>query len=261
MLSPRPLPDHLPSLVTLDPEEESLLRGCLACPWDDAVFLVYADWLEEHHHTERANFVRRQLRQGGQCYRWHETPRPVQTWARAVFPEEVQQRLCFARGLPGILYVENARIGELSSPALAGWIWGIRNNGKGFEMAQRLTSSPLLVGLTWLDLGHNAIGDVGAQALAVCSHLVRLTHLALWNNEIGDTGAQALAAGPRAGHLTSLDLRYNWIGDTGAQALATSPHLARLTCLDLSVNSIGAEGRQALRQSASLRECKIIGID
>jgi uncharacterized protein (TIGR02996 family) len=257
ILEPRPLPNRLPSLVALDPEEEVLLRGCLACPWDDASFPVYADWLEEHDRTERADFIRRQLSQGSQCFRWHETPKPVQAWARTVFPGEMHQRLGFARGLPGILYVEGARIEHLSSPALAGWIWGIRNNG----IAHTLTSSSLLARLTWLDLGHNALGDTGVQALAACSHLVRLTHLALWNNGIGDAGAQALAVGPQLGHLTFLDLRYNWIGDPGARALAASPWLARLTCLDLATNSIGEEGRQALRHSASLRGCKIRGID
>jgi hypothetical protein len=43
--------------------------------------------------------------------------------------------------------------------------------------------------------------------------------------------------------------------------LAASPHLTRLTALSLGGNPISAAGAQALRQSASLRECQILGLD
>src|SRR5262245_26190478 len=44
--------------------EQSLLQAILEAPDDDAVRLVYADWLEEHgtaHDTARAEFIRVQV--------------------------------------------------------------------------------------------------------------------------------------------------------------------------------------------------------
>jgi uncharacterized protein (TIGR02996 family) len=125
MSEPRPLPERLPSRLRLDPEEESLLRGCLARPWDDPPFLVYADWLEEHGHTERADFVRGQVARVGQegewCY-WRGAPESARAWAEAVLPAKWHGQFCFARGLPGLLRFTGA---NLPTSALAGWIWGI----------------------------------------------------------------------------------------------------------------------------------------
>lgn len=39
-------------------DEEALLRAVVDAPGDDAPRLVYADWLEEHGHPERAEYLR-----------------------------------------------------------------------------------------------------------------------------------------------------------------------------------------------------------
>jgi uncharacterized protein (TIGR02996 family) len=252
MLSPRPLPDRLPSLVPLDPEEEALLRGCLACPWDDASFLVYADWLEEHQQTERADFVRLQVARGGRPDRWYQAPPAVRAWTGQVFSTEWHNWLQFSRGLPGILNIRIAQIGDLSSPALAGWIWGLHSDGQGPEVARVLASGPQLSSLTFLDMGYNEIRAEGAQVLAASSHLTRLTYLDLSNNVIQDKGAQALAACPRLASLASLYLWNDQIGEAGAQALAASPHLARLVHLELGFNALGDAGAEALAASPHL---------
>jgi uncharacterized protein (TIGR02996 family) len=165
MPEPRPLPERLPSRVRLDPEEESLLRGCLARPWDDPPFLVYADWLEEHGQTERADFVRRQVTltgQDGECS-WAEAPESVRTWAGAVLPAKWHEQLCFARGLPGLLRFTGR---NLPSADLAGWVWGVRS-------------------------GSHPLGDRGAKALAASPHLAGVTSLSLPNNRIGAAGVRA----------------------------------------------------------------------
>ncbi len=51
--------DYLP----LSEDEKSLLRGCLETPWDDAPFLVYADWVEEHGEEERADLIRNHIKE------------------------------------------------------------------------------------------------------------------------------------------------------------------------------------------------------
>src|SRR5262245_57560395 len=40
---------------------DALLRAVLEVPADDAPRLVFADWLDEHGHPERAEFIRVQL--------------------------------------------------------------------------------------------------------------------------------------------------------------------------------------------------------
>jgi uncharacterized protein (TIGR02996 family) len=253
MSEPRPLPERLPSRVRLDPEEEALLRGCLAQPWDDPAFLVYADWLEEHGHTERANFIRRQVAQAGQeeewC-EWAEAPKAVRAWARAVLPAKWQQ-LCFARGLPGLLRLTGD---NLPTSALAGWIWGIQSPGEriGDEEAAALAACPHLAGITSLRLGFNQIRAAGTAALASSPHLACLTSLHLEVNQIGAAGAQALASSPHLARLTNLDLGFNQIRAAGAQALASSPHLARLSSLGLYQNRIDSAGAQALASSPHL---------
>ncbi len=42
-------------------EEVALLKGIVANPGDDAPRLVYADWLDEHDHSARAEFIRTQV--------------------------------------------------------------------------------------------------------------------------------------------------------------------------------------------------------
>src|SRR5437763_4914099 len=43
------------------PEESAFLRTIVERPDDDAPRLVYADWLEEHGNTPRAEFIRVQI--------------------------------------------------------------------------------------------------------------------------------------------------------------------------------------------------------
>lgn len=45
----------------MHPEQAALWQTICAAPHDDAPRLIYADWLEEHDHTEQAEFIRRQI--------------------------------------------------------------------------------------------------------------------------------------------------------------------------------------------------------
>ncbi|MDB5308461.1 MAG: hypothetical protein JWO38_2663 [Gemmataceae bacterium] len=45
----------------MSPDEHSLLDAVVAEPADDTVRLVYADWLEEHAQSDRAEFIRTQI--------------------------------------------------------------------------------------------------------------------------------------------------------------------------------------------------------
>src|ERR1043165_1555580 len=43
------------------PQKKAFLKAIIDNPDDDAVRLVYADWLEEHGDTDRAEFIRLQI--------------------------------------------------------------------------------------------------------------------------------------------------------------------------------------------------------
>src|SRR5262245_58859359 len=42
-------------------QDDAFIAAVLAAPHDDAVRLVYADWLEEHGDPDRAHFIRLQI--------------------------------------------------------------------------------------------------------------------------------------------------------------------------------------------------------
>jgi len=84
-----------------------------------------------------------------------------------------------------------------------------------------------------LDLGHNDLGDAGAERLANASSLAGLRVLRLTNNGIGDDGLRALAASPMFRRLTHLEVGNNPVGDSGVQAIldsATLKNLRHLIC-------------------------------
>src|SRR5262249_39124387 len=93
------------------PDGEALLHGVLAEPDDDAVRLVYADWLADNGDPDRAEFIRLQIARA-------RLPRSDQAWltptARerellaanrerwlAPGPASARRHLSFERGFPG----------------------------------------------------------------------------------------------------------------------------------------------------------------
>jgi uncharacterized protein (TIGR02996 family) len=56
-------------------QREALFAAVCERPWDDSVRLIYADWLEEHGHPERAGFIRFQIET-------HEQERDAQDWEK-----------------------------------------------------------------------------------------------------------------------------------------------------------------------------------
>jgi uncharacterized protein (TIGR02996 family) len=113
-----------------------------------------------------------------------------------------------------------------------------------------LAASPLLEGLTNLDLSYNSIGQPGAAALALSPHAAGLRALWLGFNHLGDGGAQALVNGLFT--LSRLYLGRNRLGLVGVRALASSPRLAELTHLDLDYNELPFGALHALATSPHL---------
>lgn len=49
------------TVAITDPRHAAFLRVICEAPWDDMPRLIYADWLTENGHEERAEFIRVQV--------------------------------------------------------------------------------------------------------------------------------------------------------------------------------------------------------
>jgi uncharacterized protein (TIGR02996 family) len=268
-------------------DEEGLLAAIVGTPGDDLPRLAYADWLEEHGQSERAELIRVQLelarlppgdgrgpalrRREQQLLEAHaaEWAPPLPAWAsrpeyrRGLVGQVTARAADFLAGAEELMRrvpLEGARLTEVRDPAALAASAHLAHlssldlsyNEIGAEGAAALAASPHLAHLASLALTCNEIGPEGAAALVASPHLARLSSLELGSNSIGPAGAAALAASPHLAHLDSLSLGGNRIGAAGAAALAASPHLARLTGLYLGDNEIGAAGARALAASPHL---------
>jgi len=109
-VTPRVLPDVLPTLKPFHPDEEGLLRTCLTNPEDDAPRLILADWYEERGLTEFADYIRYEVtRRFDQEVK--PLPRQANNWASDHIPSYLSDRAItsgpghglqtqFCRGLP-----------------------------------------------------------------------------------------------------------------------------------------------------------------
>jgi uncharacterized protein (TIGR02996 family) len=235
------------------------LDAVRAEPDDDTHRLVYADWLDEHGESARAEFIRIQCQLARMAMTDANRP-PLEAresellashykaWAAPLAGLVVN--FMFRRGMiervqlsAKQFFVSAERIFSLAP------VQEIKLDGISDEEAIALAASPHLSSLTHLDLWLNGLGDEAVEALAASPYLSRLATLVLCDNDIGNEGAAALASSSTLTSLTSLDLSENEIEDMGALALASSSTLSKLTYLNLYGNRIRLEGAQALMAS------------
>jgi uncharacterized protein (TIGR02996 family) len=231
--------------MTPDP----LLQAILADPDDDALRLVYADWLQERGdpagefiHIQcvlarlPASDPRRPLLEArekqlllGQTVAWNERLGELQgiRWE-------------FERGLPGAIKADSCTAFRKHAPLLFSLAPIQRVTFRRLSGVKGLATCPYLVRVKALDLSGIPLYDRSVQILAASPHLGRLTELRLPHTQMGDAGAQALVASPHLGRLLRLILAFNQIGDAGARALlASADRLERLEHLSLAGNPIG----------------------
>jgi uncharacterized protein (TIGR02996 family) len=270
---PPPLPrDRGPA------DENALLQAILDDPDDDVPRLVYADYLEETGHPERAELLRLQ------CGRSAGRSTPHEQYLVGASAARVREALgdfsalvddvSFARGLPvarvsmrkflSRAFQEQAaeafRRAGVDALMLVGTTiqWAKVADSPVFAAVHELMlndtrqavsdglagllSSPHLAGLHTLRVRKGYLRTFGV--LTSSPHLGRLRRLEIadnWDYRFRET-LGLLADWPQADRLTSLRLTASGVRADGVSMLLTSPRLAGLVELDLSSNFMGNEG-------------------
>jgi uncharacterized protein (TIGR02996 family) len=246
--------------------QESLFQAILNDPDDNDLRLVYADWLEDHGDSSRAEFIRVQIALAQLPPEDSGRPALEERERRLLSAhrdEWLPQPLRDAGGEPSFRrgFVDHLRIDApvflARADALFQWPL-LRSVAFGaLQDVTALADSPHLARLAELDVrGFDSKYPVyifvqpgDALRFFASPHLRGLRALRLGYCGCGLVVAQALARSPHLAGLTALELSDTDIGDEGPRALVDSPHLARLTHLDLSRSSIGAAGVLALAAS------------
>jgi uncharacterized protein (TIGR02996 family) len=257
--------------------EQSFLDDIIAHPNEDAVRLIYADWLTDQGDLDslaRAEFIRLQcaLAQGRGTREQFQRERELlathaKKWLGGSQPPLEECR--FERG-----FLAQARIEAQSLLADAETFfrchplqqltlfWGLVTPHERVHDLRKLVSLPAFRNLVELDLTGASLGSLGIMALIDHNILPRLTSLNLRNNHIGDAGMRALAASPLLTQLTILDLSGNLITGRGVRLLLD--RVAELTAedvplrfrtLNLRGNRLGLSAQRALLFCPALRRC------
>jgi uncharacterized protein (TIGR02996 family) len=255
-------------------QDEGFLRAILAQPEDDALRLIYADWLDDHERPERARLIRAQCELHPLTElddtATHERRQTLAAEVVALLKKHKAEWLAelpccggvfwspapndhspggiFERGFVNMIMAESPtallKDGERAFAVAPvqrlylGWL--------GPRAARKFAQWPFLARLR--SLVARGAEDRSVTELARSPHLAALRRLKLEGCVITSVGLEALVQADWLGSLTHLDLASNRIDERGAPALAAAPHLARLRYLDLRSNPLSATGRQVLRE-------------
>lgn len=258
--------------------DDAFLEDILAHPEDDAIRLIYADYLQEGDDPVRAargEFIRLQCdlarnadsptrealhRRERELLGQHKPAwlGPLAAWV---------QDADFARGFVTRVRMEARRFLEVCEQLFRlaplrhlEIYWSYAPVHDRYQWAQRFAECAQLSRIDTLDLTHNYLGSNGAAALAVSPYLTRLSRLDLSYNHVGDRGLRALLNSPLAARLEELSLSHNDIGPAGVrliadhfEALHRNHRAARLRSLNLTGNRFGMTGRQVVLGSPVLQ--------
>jgi uncharacterized protein (TIGR02996 family) len=277
--------------------DEAFFQAVLEAPDDDAVRLIWADWLDDHDAPERAAFIRDQIALARLA---DNDPARNAVAARARAALAAHEGAWVAADLRGLVEGGTFRRGLVEGVTLKaadflqhaeqlfrlapirrvrlrqpqGHLRGVavcpdlarltaldlRGNGLDDDALRPLFASPHLARLAALDLSNNHLGAASARRLVECGSFPGLVDLDLGLNMLDGDAAAALAC-QAATSWRRLDLRSNRVGDAGAAALAASRHLAGLLCLSLAYNGLTHVGAAALGASHRLAALRSLDLN
>jgi uncharacterized protein (TIGR02996 family) len=283
---PPPLPSgHAPA------DEEGIVQAIIEAPDDNIPRLIYADWLEEHGHPERAELVRLQCSPEPDCRQ--RLPGLLEEHApRWLGPlaEEIE-RYRFDRGMLLVTVSMRTFMSRRFQEQAVGWFRAARVHGLILQGTtaywEKVAGSSLLAAVHELELNGNGLGDAGLgkvlgsahlsglHTLAVSNNMIRvgltalagaslprLRRLTLSGNSLGHypPSVQALAGWPQTRWLTSLNLEGNYLRYVADQLFA-SPQLAGLVRLNLARNYFGDAGVGVLASSPYLSTLQSLNLE
>lgn len=256
---------------------KGFLQAILAQPEDDALRLIYADYLEEHGQCDRAELIRVQIElargvddlqrrkelqiREDQLLTQHEWEwlGPLRKLVRKC---EVRADARFQRGFVELMVLTAANFVKYSGlifhsqPVRRVWL---RNIGK---FAQQLTQVSNLSRLFSLHLeccGDDFLAIEDFRDLLASPHLHELPELSLHLSLGGRETVEALVSSPLLPRLKDLTLT-GYLGPDEVEILTASPSLQGLTALDLNNNAIGLRGVRALVSSPYLSGLTSLGL-
>jgi uncharacterized protein (TIGR02996 family) len=266
-------------------DEKALLAAIWERPQDDALRLVYADWLEESGQPERAEFIRLQL-ELARLDEWDDA-RPAlekrekkalkkfeKAW-RTALPPDVRGEP-FVRGFvaPGERRYNARRFCDLAASAFASapaWDYYLEGAAEGLAGLARcahlrrvgrlkfwvsagpaetakMLASPHLRNVRVLSLGHGAEWAEALPALAANAAAEALAELEVQEG-LDDASVEVLASSPAFAKLRAFGVYQHEVTPEGIRALFNSPHLSGLTELTLPA-WYGEEGARAIAGTA-----------
>jgi uncharacterized protein (TIGR02996 family) len=263
--------------------EQAFLQAIRDASDDDTPRLIYADWLEEHGQSDRADFIRLQCRLARReltSERWDS----LQTHAQELLRRNWTEWVGTLRDLVGSRrdrYGESW-LGEEFSPGRLSFfprgfvqrlsldaesfirgadalarltalrelrLWGAGGRAAALANAYLLSNVHTLF---FADYYEEPLTARDAAALASSPYLDKLSWLLLPRNSLGDEGVEALVRAPWLAGVTCLDLTENSLTDRAARALADSPYLFNLQSLHVCKNAISTRGVAGLRHASNL---------
>jgi uncharacterized protein (TIGR02996 family) len=268
-------------------DRAALLEGLRQNPNDLTLLRVYADWLDDHHHEARAEYLRLWANYCEMPQDNEAISEAVARFLACVGNDEIAswcagfpQRVCELYPQPllssveltaeeflytGSLLMEREPVVELKILSL--------------DSFAALTECPALAYIRRLDISELALGDDGLKRLAASRYLGNLQELRLVNSGINTAGMIALANSTAMPRLRVLNLNFynsnqdpcentlwrnvglivgrkgpsNTIGDEGLYAFTQTPHFPELAELLLAGNHIGVAGARSLARCGYLK--------
>jgi uncharacterized protein (TIGR02996 family) len=242
---------------------EAFLSAIHADPDDDTHRLVFADWLDDHGESDRAEFIRVQVElarlpkkspnRAALEKREKELEKGYRESLVGELPKRIRTR--FRRGLLHLSLAAYDLIGRRHPPRLAdlaaqGWVESVTATDANTRI-RALLQLPLVQQAGTLDLGTSALDDVDVLTLArqelpppggrLRRFLLHSQYEELYRSLRGEQVSD---------EPVSLTMQYqnNLLLDD-VKTLAGSPHLARVTDLELSNSPVRDEGVKALAES------------
>jgi uncharacterized protein (TIGR02996 family) len=259
-------------------DQDAFLAAIHDAPDDDAPRLIFADWLDEHGESDRAEFIRLQVEmrrereqnaqltprleelflRSKECFRrpWAEAGRKLGAAAIAAYSRGFPDALA----MPAKDFVKQGR-------AMSNWL-GPQTRVKFWNCRKAMAAvadSPSLQFVSKLEFSCQSDRDVFEDADVVAflksPYLFRMKRLCLNSqSRLTVKVGYALAAAKSLTALTYIQLGGIQLHDEGIEQIANAPHLATLELLAIFDTGFGARGARSLVASPYLKNLKELQI-